>query len=130
MLLNTCLYKILRNVSNNTMLNDSYKNKINISCPVEGVPSNAVSIVDSVAQEEFALAELLNAQASLLCKAINPCISVCDFKTLVQSIIRTMKNIIQKNNILEVKLRETLNFIQKEKIDCIYCKNFFPKVAK
>lgn len=101
------------------MLNENYKNKINICCPVEGVPSNAVSIVDSVAQEEFALAELLNAQANLLCKAIDPCISVCDFKALVQSIIRTMKDIIQKNNILEVKLRETLNFIQKEKVGCL-----------
>lgn len=101
------------------MLNDDYKNKINISCPVEGVPSNAVSIVDSVAQEEFSLAELLDAQANLLCKVINPCISACDFKTIVQSIIRTMKDIIQKNNILEVKLRETLNFIQKEKISCL-----------
>lgn len=99
-----------------TMLNKNY-NDVNNS--IEGIPSNAVSIVGSVANEECALASLLEAQADLLCNTINPCITVCDFNILVQSIIRAMKTIVQKNNILEVKLRETLNFIQKEGINCL-----------
>lgn len=91
----------------------------NINFPIEGIPSNAVSIVGSVADEECALASLLEAQATLLCNAINPCITVCDFIDVVQSIIRTLKTIIQKNNILENKLRETLNFIKQEGIGCL-----------
>ena len=81
---------------------------------IEGIPSNAVSIVESVAQEECAISSLLQAQADLLCKTINPCITVCDFADVINSIIRTMKTIVIKNNILENTLRETLNFIQKE----------------
>lgn len=91
----------------------------NMNFPIEGIPSNAVSIVGSVADEEYALASLLEAQANLLCNAINPCITVCDFTDVIQSIIRTLKTIIQKNNILENKLRETLSFIQKEGIGCL-----------
>ncbi len=91
----------------------------NMNFPIEGIPSNAVSIVGSVADEEFALASLLEAQANLLCNAINPCITVCNFIDVIKSIIRTLKTIIQKNNILENKLRETLNFIQKEGIGCL-----------
>ena len=91
----------------------------NTNFSIEGVPSNAVSIVGSVADEECALASLLEAQANLLCNAINPCITVCDFNDVTQSIIRTLKTIIQKNNILENKLRETLSFIQKEGIGCL-----------
>lgn len=86
---------------------------------IEGIPSNAVSIVESVAQEECAISSLLQAQADLLCKVINPCITVCDFADVINSIIRTMKTIVIKNNILENKLRETLNFIQKEGIECL-----------
>jgi len=91
----------------------------NMNFPIEGIPSNAVSIVGSVADEECALASLLEAQANLLCNATKPCITVCDFIDVIQSIIRTLKTIIQKNNILENKLRETLNFIQKEGIGCL-----------
>lgn len=91
----------------------------NMNNSIEGIPSNAVSIVGSVANEEFALASLLEAQATLLCNATNPCITVCDFKDMVQSIIEILKTIVQKNNILENKLRETLNFIQTEGIGCL-----------
>lgn len=86
---------------------------------IEGIPSNAVSIVGSVANEECALASLLEAQANLLCNAANPCLNVCNFIEIVQSIIRTFKTIVLKNNILENKLRETLNFIQSEGINCL-----------
>jgi len=98
-------------------INDNNNNNMNF--PIEGIPSNAVSIVGSVAKEECAIASLLEAQANLLCNAINPCITVCDFIEVIQSIIRTLKTIIQKNNILENKLRETLSFIQKEGIGCL-----------
>lgn len=91
----------------------------NMNFPIEGIPSNAVSIVGSVANEECALSSLIEAQANLLCNSINPCITVCDFIDVVQSIIRTLKTIILKNNILENKLRETLSFIQKEGIGCL-----------
>jgi len=100
----------------NINYNNNDKNK---NFTIEGIPSNAVSIVDSVANEECALASLLEAQANLLCNAINPCITICDFIDVIQSIIRTLKTLIQKNNILENKLRETLNFIQKEGIGCL-----------
>lgn len=99
-----------------TMPNINYNNT---NFPTEGIPSNAVSIVGSVANEECALASLLESQANLLCNVINPCITICDFIDVIQSIIRTLKTIIQKNNILENKLRETLNFIQKEGIGCL-----------
>lgn len=91
----------------------------NVNFPIEGIPSNAVLIVKSVADEEFALASLLDTQADLLCKVINPCVTVDDFITIVQSIIRTLKTTVLKNNILETKLRETLSFIQKEGIECL-----------
>lgn len=91
----------------------------NINFPTEGIPSNAVSIVGSVANEEYALASLLEAQANLLCNVINPCITVYGFIDVIQSIIRIFKTIIQKNNILENKLRDTLGFIQKEGIECL-----------
>ena len=94
-------------------------NNNNMDFPIEGIQSNAVSIVGSVADEECALASLLEAQANLLCNAKNPCITVCDFIDVIISIIRTLKNIVQKNNILENKLRETLSFIQKEGIGCL-----------
>ena len=98
-----------------TMLNNyNYMNNT-----IEGIPSNAVSIVESVAQEECAISSLLQAQADLLCEVINPCITVCDFADVINSIIRTMRTIVIKNNILENKLRETLNFIQKEGIECL-----------
>lgn len=101
------------------MLNNNYKNNNDMNSSIEGVPSNAVFIVESVADEECALASLIEAQATILCNAINPCITVCDFTDIVQSIIRAMQAILQKNNILENKLRETLNFIQKEGINCL-----------
>lgn len=100
-----------------TMSNINYNDNMNF--PIEGIPSNAVSIVGSVADEEYSIASLLEAQSNLLCNAINHCITVCDFIDIIQSIIRTLKTIIQKNNILENKLRETLNFIQKEGIGCL-----------
>lgn len=91
----------------------------NMNFPIEGIPSNAVSIVGSVANEECAIASLLEAQANLLCNAINPCLTVCNFIDVIQSIIQTLKTIILKNNILENKLRETLNFIKQEGIGCL-----------
>ena len=98
-----------------TMLNNyNYMNNT-----IEGIPSNAVSIVESVAQEECAISSLLQAQADLLCKVINPCITVCDFADVINSVIRTLKTIVIKNNTLENKLRETLNFIQREGIECL-----------
>ena len=101
------------------MLNNNKNICKDINCPIQGVPANAVSIVESVSKEECALALLIEAQADLLCKAINKCISVCDFKDIINSIIQTMKTIAIKNNTLENKLRETLNFIQKEGIECL-----------
>lgn len=100
------------------MSNNNYNNS-DMNFPIEGIPGNAVFIVKSVADEECALASLLESQANLLCNAIDPCITVCDFNDIIQSIIQTMKTIVQKNNILEVKLRETLNFIQREGIECL-----------
>ncbi len=100
------------------MSNNNYNND-DMNFSIKGIPGNAVFIVESVAGEERALASLLESQANLLCKAINPCITVCDFKEIIQSIIQTLKTIVQKNNILEVKLRETLNFIQKEGVQCL-----------
>lgn len=94
-------------------------NSKNVNNPTEEIPSNAIPIVESVANEECALASLLEAQANLLCNATNPCISVCDFIDVVQSIIRVLKTIVLKNNILENKLRETLNYIQEEGIGCL-----------
>lgn len=91
----------------------------NMNFPIEGIPSNAVSIVGSIANEECAIASLLEAQANLLCNAINPCLTVCNFIDVIQSIIQTLKTIILKNNILENKLRETLNFIKQEGIGCL-----------
>lgn len=101
------------------MLNNNKNICKDINCPIQGVPANAVSIVESVSKEECALALLIESQADLLCKAINKCISVCDFKDIINSIIQTMKTIAIKNNTLENKLRETLNFIQKEGIECL-----------
>ena len=105
-----------------TMLNI---NNNNMNFHIEGISSNAVSIVGSIANEENALASLLEAQVNLLCNAINPCINVCDFIDAIQSIIRTLKAIIQKNNVLENKLGDTLSFIQNEGIDCLDCNNQF-----
>lgn len=101
------------------MSNNNKNMNKDINYPIQGIPSNAVSIVESVAQEECALASLLESQADLLCKAVNPCIAVCNFNDVINSIIRTMKTMVIKNNILENKLRETLNFIQKEGIECL-----------
>lgn len=97
----------------------------NMNFHIKGLSSNAVSVVGSIANEDNALASLLKAQANLLCNAINPCITVCDFIDAIQSIIRTLKAIIQKNNILENKLRDTLNFIESEGIECLDCNNQF-----
>lgn len=100
-----------------TMSNNNYKKEEIL--PVEGSTSNAVFIVGSVANEEYALASLIEAQANIICNVIKSCANVCDFVDTIQSITRALKTIVQKNNILEVKLRETLNFINKEGIDCL-----------
>jgi|GEM_PF-416428 len=85
----------------------------------EGIPSNAISIVKSIANEECALAALIEAQTNMLFSVIDPCITADEFVVITQSIIRTLKTILHKNNVLEVKLRETLNFIKKEGIECL-----------
>ena len=77
------------------MLNNNNMNK-DINFPIQGIPGNAVSIVESVAQEECAIASILEAQADLLCNAANQCISVCNFKDIINSIIRTLKTIVIK----------------------------------
>lgn len=101
------------------MLNNNKNISKDINSHTQGIPGNAVFIVESVAREECALALLIEAQADLLCKSVNKCISVCDFKDVINSIIQTVKTIVIKNNTLENKLRDTLNFIQKEGIECL-----------
>jgi hypothetical protein len=78
---------------------------------------NAISIVNSVANEESALASLIESEANILNSAIKPCTTVNELLCLNKSVIRTMKTVLQKNTVLEVKLRETLNFIREEGVD-------------
>jgi hypothetical protein len=78
---------------------------------------NAVLIVGSVAAEETALAALIQAEANKLTSASAGGITVEEFRRITQSIIRTMKTVLLKNTVLEVKLRENLNFIRAEGID-------------
>ena len=104
-------------MSNN---NDIDKNKDDGTLLItEGIPSNAISIVKSIANEECALAALIEAQANMLFSVIDPCITANEFVVITQSINHTLKTILYKNNVLEVKLRETLNFIKKEGIECL-----------
>lgn len=78
---------------------------------------NAVAIVGSVAAEETALASLIQAEANKVTSVEGPGVALDDLLRLNQSVLRTMKTILLKNTVLEIKLRETLNFITVEGID-------------
>lgn len=103
-------------MSNNDINNKNSDGNLLIT---KGIPSNAISIVKSVADEECALSALIQAEANILYSITYSCLTASEYVIVTQSIIRSLKTILNKNNILEVKLRETLNFIKKEGIQCL-----------
>ena len=77
-------------------------------------PAGAFNIVGSIAAEENALSAIIQEEAEKLNLLTGSSLTFTNFTVLSQSITRTMKIVLLKNTVLEAKLTETLNYIDKE----------------
>jgi len=97
------------NINNDNLQNDAVLQQ------TPGInPAGAFNIVGSVAAEENALSAIIQEEAEKLNLLTGAALTFGNFTELSQSITRTMKTVLLKNTVLEAKLTETLNYIDRE----------------
>jgi len=97
------------NINNDNLQNDAVLQQ------TPGInPAGAFNIVGSVAAEENALSAIIQEEAEKLSLLTGASLTFVNFTELSQSITRTMKTVLLKNTVLEAKLTETLNYIDRE----------------
>jgi len=99
---------------NNDKNNDNLQNDVVLQ-QTPGINSaGAFNIVGSVAAEENALSAIIQEEADKLSLLTGATLTFANFTDLTESITRTMKTVLLKNTVLEAKLTETLNYIDRE----------------
>ncbi|MDD2494808.1 MAG: hypothetical protein PHE29_06400 [Tissierellia bacterium] len=102
------------NINNENIQNVSPQN----DAVLQQVPglntAGAFNIIGSVAAEENALSAIIQEEADKLNLLTGAALTYANFTELSQSITRTMKSVLLKNTVLEAKLTETLNYIDRE----------------
>lgn len=102
------------NINNEITEDDNMQNCVEVQqTPVLNAAA-AFSIVGSIAAEENALAAMIQEEADKLTLLSGTTLTFTNFTNLTGSIIRTMKTVLLKNTVLEAKLKETLNYIDRE----------------
>lgn len=94
------------------------KEKVQDNVIIQQIPGlnadAAFSVIGSIAAEENALAALIQEEADKLATLTGAALTFDNFTELTGSITRTLKTILLKNTVLEAKLTETLDYIDKE----------------
>ncbi len=102
------------NINNECIKDNNVQNDVEVLQTPGLNAAAAFNIIGSIAAEENALAAIIQEEADKLTLLTGSTLTFANFSNLTGSIIRTMKIVLLKNTVLEAKLTETLNYIDRE----------------